>query len=365
MASILAPPGVSDIFPDEIPRWRQIEDAASRIFPLYGYSEIRTPIFEFTELFQRGIGSETDVVRKEMYTFEDKGGRSLTLRPEGTAGVVRALTSGTDLAAGVSQRVFYFGPMFRGEKPAAGRRRQFHQVGVENAGTVSAAADAESVAMLMHFLEEVGIVDSTLLVNTRGSLEDREKAEIFLSDFFVKRVSDLCEDCRERVSRNVWRVVDCKRPGCREVVAGLPDISGCFSSETRDFFAQVCGHLDTLSVEYRIEPRLVRGLDYYAHTVFEVTHSGLGAQDSVAGGGRYEITLPNTGKPIHGVGFALGVERIMLCQNSLGIPAPGQKTPEIFIVSLGDAAKLANFALASRLRHRHIPCVCGLEGKSM
>ncbi len=365
MSAFSVPPGVSDIFPDEAALWRHVENAACRIFSLYGYSELRTPVIEFTELFQRGIGIETDVVRKEMYTFEDKGGRSLTLRPEGTAGVVRALSSGTDMPAGASQRVYYIGPMFRGERPAAGRKRQFHQIGVENAGSVSASADAESVAMLMHYLGDLGILGSTLLVNTRGSFDDRKRAESLLLDFFSGRESGLCEDCKERVSRNVWRVVDCKRPGCGEIVAELPDISACFSAETREFFGQFCRHLDFLSVDYTVEPRLVRGLDYYAHTVFEVTHPGLGAQNSVAGGGRYEITLPNSKKPVHGVGFALGVERMILCMNSLGIPSPSRPAPEIFIVSIGEAARTANFALAARLRHRQISCVCETENKSM
>lgn len=364
MAGVSLPPGTSDIFPDEAVKWRQIECSAAKIFSLYGYGELRTPIMEFTELFQRGIGDETDVVKKEMYTFEDKGGRSLTLRPEGTAGVMRSLI-GTDVMNGTEKRVYYMGPMFRGERPAAGRKRQFHQIGVENAGTVTSAGDAESVAMLMHFLAEIEISGTTLLINTRGSFTDRKKTEKILFSHFKDHKESLCEDCRERINRNVWRVVDCKQAACVEIVAKLPDITEYFAEESRNYFAEVRKYLDSLGVKYTVDPRLVRGLDYYAHTVFEVTHPGLGAQNSIAGGGRYELSVPGMKRPVVGVGFAVGVERLLMARESLGVADAETEKPLAFLVSLGMKAKSANLKLAMGLRMAGISCIAELEDKSM
>lgn len=364
MAGVSLPPGTSDIYPDEAVQWRKIENSAAKIFSLYGYGELRTPIMEFTELFQRGIGGETDVVKKEMYTFEDKGGRSLTLRPEGTAGVMRSL-AGTDVMNGTEQRVYYIGPMFRGERPAAGRKRQFHQIGVENAGTITAAGDAESIAMLMHFLEEIEISGSTLLLNTRGSFQDRKPAEELLLKHFQDNIDSLCDDCKDRINRNVWRIVDCKQPRCGEIVSKLPDITQSFSRESRDYFAEVCKHLDSMGVDYTIDPRLVRGLDYYAHTVFEVTHPGLGAQNSIAGGGRYEVAVPGMKHPVVGVGFAVGVERLLMAQEALEVTTEATPVPEFFFVSLGKEAKFANLQLAMQVRREGFSCIAALEDKSM
>ena len=364
MANLSLPPGISDIFPDEMQQWRFIENAAEKIFSLYGYSELRTPILEYTEIFQRSIGTETDVVKKEMYTFEDKGGRSLTLRPEGTAGVMRAL-AGTDVMNGNEKRVFYTGPMFRGEKPAAGRKRQFYQIGVENAGTLSAASDAESIAMLMHFLREIGIKDASLLINTRGAFEDRAPAEALLRERLSERKNELCHDCQERMERNIWRVIDCKNPDCSAIVDSLPEITSSFSDETKAYFKEVCDALDVLKVPYTIEPNLVRGLDYYVHTVFEVTHNGLGAQNSIAGGGRYEVSLPGMKRPVIGVGFALGIERIIMCREAEGAEMPPPQTPDIYFISLGDNAKLANMASAALLRDAGFSVLGCMENKSM
>ena len=364
MANQSLPPGISDIFPDEMCTWNLIENTANRVFSLYGFSEFRTPILEYTEVFQRSIGDETDVVKKEMYTFEDKGGRSLTLRPEGTAGVMRAL-AGTDVMNGNEKRVFYTGPMFRGEKPAAGRKRQFYQIGVENAGTVSAAADAESIAMLMHFLREAGIHKSKLLINTRGAFDDRKPAEELLKKSLCEYIDKLCGDCKERMGRNIWRVVDCKNPTCSEIVDSLPDITSSFSQESRDYFEEVCKYLDAFGIEYKVDPKLVRGLDYYAHTVFEVTHEGLGAQNAIAGGGRYEVSLPGLKRPVIGVGFALGVERIIMARDAENAPEPQQSSPDVYFVSLGENARFANIKTASSLREAGISVVACLEGKSM
>ncbi len=364
MSNSNPPPGTSDVFPEEIPLWHRLEDSAREVFPLYGYGEMRTPEFEYTEVFERGLGNETEVVQKEMYTFKDRGGRSLTLRPEGTAGIVRAL-SGTDVMNGIEKRVYYLGPMFRGERPAAGRRRQFHQVGVENAGRIAPEIDAECIAMLLHYLEKIGITGSTLLLNTRGTLEDRPPAENALREYFGKDIETMCDDCKDRLNRNVWRILDCKQEQCQKVIEAAPDVVSLFSPETQKFFAEVCEILNRLGIKYEIAPRLVRGLDYYVHTVFEVTHPGLGAQNALAGGGRYELYLPGSKKPVIGVGFAAGLERLLMAQEALELAPPENLIPPVFLVGLGGNARRLNMKLAGDIRRAGIPAMAEVEDKSM
>lgn len=364
MAKFSPPPGTADIFPAEVPLWHRLEDTARRVFPLYGYGELRTPVFEYTEVFKRGIGDETEVVQKEMYTFEDRGGRSLTLRPEGTAGVMRALLN-TDVMNGNEKRVFYIGPMFRGERPAAGRRRQFHQIGVENAGRVAPELDAENMAMMMQYLDELKISGTKLLINTRGIMADRKPAEKILHEYFQKHIGEMCDDCKDRVARNVWRILDCKQEACRKIVAEAPDYVQAYSTESRKYFDHVCELLTSFGVNFEIDKQLVRGLDYYAHTVFEVIHPGIGAQNSIAGGGRYELYLPQNKKPIVGVGFAAGLERLLMVQEALGVAAPDAGKGPVFLVSMGVAARKFNMKLAQDLRGAGIPVVVEVEDKSM
>lgn len=364
MSKSAPPPGTSDIYPEEITEWYRLEDTARRIFPLYGYGELRTPVFEYTEVFQRGLGDETEVVQKEMYTFQDRGGRSLTLRPEGTAGVMRSL-SGTDVMNGTERRVFYIGPMFRGERPAAGRRRQFHQVGVENVGRMAPELDAECIAMLMHYLEDLGITGAQLMLNTRGAIADRKPAEDALREYFAPHSASMCEDCRTRLNKNVWRILDCKAAECQPVIAGAPDVVKFFSQESQDYFRRVCSVLDGLGVAYRVEPRLVRGLDYYVHTVFEIAHQGLGAQNAIAGGGRYEVFLPDSNKPVIGVGFAAGLERLLMVQEALQVTKAKDTTPVFFLAGLGAAAIAANMVLAGELRRKGLKVVSEVEDRSM
>jgi len=349
MANYAPPPGTADIFEQEAAEWRFLERTAAEVFARFGYGELRTPVFEYTELFQRGLGGETEVVQKEMYTFNDRGGRSLTLRPEGTAGVMRAL-SNTDVMNGVEQRVYYMGPMFRGERPAAGRRRQFHQIGVENVGRCAPLLDAECLAMVRAFLDAIGLGDAELVINTRGVMSDRPAAEKLLREYFAPKLDAMCPDCRTRFERNLWRMLDCKVPECVEIVKSAPDYVSAFSAESRAYFDTVRKALDSLGVAYRVEPRLVRGLDYYVHTVFEVTHPGLGAQTAIAGGGRYELFLPGQNRPLPGVGFAAGVERLLLARQSLGITVSGGSAPAVYLVGLGEEARLANMAMAGKLR---------------
>jgi histidyl-tRNA synthetase len=364
MAKISPPPGTADIFPDEIPLWYRLENCAQSIFSCYGYGELRTPVFEYTEVFQRGLGNETEVVQKEMYTFMDRGGRSLTLRPEGTAGVMRALLN-TDVMNGNEKRVFYIGPMFRGEKPAAGRRRQFHQIGVENAGKIAPELDAENIAMLMHYLEEVGISGSKLLLNTRGSYDDRKPAEDALRNYFSPHIDKMCDDCKVRFDNNVWRILDCKVECCQTVINNTPDATDSFSQESKDYFKRVCELLTVMKVDFEVAPRLVRGLDYYVHTVFEVIHPGLGAQNAIAGGGRYELFLPNTKKPMIGVGFAAGLERLMMVQEALQVAPPELENKTIFLVSQSESARDFNLAQANILRHKGVAVALEVEAKSV
>ncbi len=364
MANSVPPPGTADIFPEEAARWRNLESTAAKVFTCYNYGELRTPIFEYTEVFQRGLGNETEVVQKEMYTFEDRGGRSLTLRPEGTAGVMRALLN-TDIMNGVEQRVYYYGPMFRGERPSAGRRRQFHQIGVENVGRVAPELDAECIAMLMHFLEEIGITGAQLRINTRGVMADRGPAGELLKSYFASHVDGMCEDCKVRFEKNLWRILDCKQEKCRAIVAGAPDYVESFSDESKAYFNRVLAALDALNVPYTVDRELVRGLDYYVHTVFEITHPGLGGQNAVAGGGRYELYLPGHSRPVQGVGFAAGMERLMMVQDALGVKTEEKSVPPVFLVGLGSAAREENLKLAGALRHAGLPVALEVEDKSM
>ena len=364
MANSSPPPGTADIFPEEAALWRRLEETARTVFGLYGYGELRTPVFEYTEVFKRGIGDQTEVVQKEMYSFDDRGGRSLTLRPEGTAGIMRALL-GTDVMNGNEKRVFYMGPMFRGERPAAGRRRQFHQVGVENVGRVAPELDAECIAMLMHYLRELGIPDAQLLINTRGAREDRKPAEDTLRAFFREHIDKMCNDCKTRLDKNIWRILDCKQHECRKIIGSTPEYLTSFSQESQDYFKRVCDVLNTMGIAYKVDPLLVRGLDYYVHTVFEVTHSGLGAQNAISGGGRYELFLPEENKPMLGVGFGIGLERLLMVQEALKVPPPVDNVQPVFLLSMGDQARDFNLKLAARLRFAGIPTAVEVEAKSM
>jgi histidyl-tRNA synthetase len=350
MASSTEPlPGTSDLWEPEVSDWLVLENAARHVFSAYGYGELRPPIFERTDVFVRSIGDETEVVQKEMYTFEDRGGRSLTLRPEGTAGVIRAVAN-KGVPQGGEERVFYMGPMFRGERPAAGRRRQFHQIGVEAVGPRDPVLDAECIAMFVHFLDEIGVKGSRVQLNTRGLLEDRVQVSAVLREFFAPHIAGMCEDCQRRLDTNVWRMLDCKNEGCQAVVVNAPKMIDLVCEESQTFFGDVCKVLDSLGVEYELAPRLVRGLDYYIHTVFEVTHSGLGAQDALAGGGRYTIIPPGSNKPLDGVGFATGMERLLMARESLGLGTKERSEADVYVVSLGADSVAPGLALAQDIR---------------
>jgi histidyl-tRNA synthetase len=313
MDSIKGIKGVKDILPEETPQWRFIEDAARRWALCYGYQEIRIPIFEFTALFARSIGSATDIVEKEMYTFPDRDGSSLTLRPEGTAGTVRAFIEHNRAADPLPQKYFYLGPMFRHERPQAGRLRQFHQFGVESFGTSDPRADIEVIALLWRLLSDLALPGLTLEINSLGTSGDRAAYKPLLRSFLSQHKSQLCENCRRRMDTNPLRVLDCKVPGCQATIKSAPKLTDHLSSEARTHFDQVLAGLLALGVPYTLNPRLVRGLDYYCLTSFEITSTHLGAQNAVGAGGRYDGLVETLGGPsIPAVGFAIGLERVSL-----------------------------------------------------
>ncbi|MCJ8331825.1 MAG: histidine--tRNA ligase [Lentisphaeria bacterium] len=357
-------PGTSDIFPAETHGWRYLEQCAHEVFSKYGFGELRTPIFERTEVFLKSIGDETDIVQKEMYSFEDRGGRNLTLRPEGTASVLRALAN-LGISQGDEQKVYYIGPMFRGERPAAGRKRQFHQIGLECVGKIAPLIDVESIAMLMDYIKTIGITNTKLLINTRGIKSERGDAENALKAHFEKNIDSMCTDCQRRVSTNVWRILDCKEDDCQAYVENAPMIADMIGDESKSYFAEVLKGLDDLSIDYELDPRLVRGLDYYEHTVFEVIYEGIGAQNAIAGGGRYKIEPPGCKAPFSGVGFALGIERLLLTRADLGIENEGETITDIYLVSLGEAALSMNLKIAHNLRQEGKVIQMNLEDRGI
>jgi len=322
--------GVKDILPDEIGRWQAIESAARRLSRLYGFREIRVPIFELTELFARSIGASTDIVEKEMYTFPDRDGKSLTLRPEGTAGVVRAFIEHNLSASPTLQKFFYVGPMFRHERPQAGRLRQFHQFGVESYGNPGALADVEVISLLWRFLTELQLPGLTLEMNSLGELSDRTAYTAVLLAFLQQRKERLCENCRRRMETNPLRVLDCKVPECKPATAEAPKITDSLSIQSRAHFDQVLNGLRDLGIPFVLNPRLVRGLDYYTLTTFEVTSQHLGAQNAVGAGGRYDGLVEVLGGPkTPAIGFAVGLERVSLMLPDSILPVD----PQLLVVA--------------------------------
>ena len=350
--------GTQDLLPEMARRHRRVSDAARELAALYGFAEIATPIFEFTEVFARPIGEHTDIVAKEMYTFTDRGGEEVTLRPENTAGVVRAVLS-NGLTQSTPLKFFYSGPMFRYERPQKGRFRQFHQIGVELLGVAQPQADIEVIALGQRILKALGIADRIVLeLNTLGDPESRAAYRDALVGYFSARVSELSEDSRRRLERNPLRILDSKDPGDQRLAAEAPDFAEYLNDSSREFFARVRDGLDALGVVYRLNPRLVRGLDYYTHTAFEFVTTDLGAQGTVIGGGRYDGLVEVMGGPaMPGVGWAAGIERLALL---IGDP-PASSRP-IALVPLGDAAEQLALKLAEDLRDTGLAVDLGYSG---
>ena len=360
------PRGTKDILPDTINQWLYVENKVREICARYGYKEIRTPIFEHTELFLRGIGETTDVVEKEMYTFTDRGGRSVTLRPENTAAVVRAYLQNKLYADAALTKLFYIGSMFRYDRPQAGRYREFHQFGVEALGGNNPAIDAEIIMLAVNFLKSLGLKELVLSLNSVGCPKCRPVYRERLQAFFKDKRSGLCEDCQSRYDRNPMRILDCKNEHCRELSVGAPEITDCLCDECREHFEKVKAYLTSAGISYQLDPRLVRGLDYYTKTAFEVQYSPLGAQSAVAGGGRYDGLIEEIGgNPTPAVGFAVGLERVLLAlekQNLLPVK-PGSE--DVFVVALGESAQAAAFKLLADLRNAGLSTSMDFAGRSM
>jgi histidyl-tRNA synthetase len=350
--------GTQDLLPEVARRHRRVSDTARELAALYGFAEIATPVFEFTEVFARPIGEHTDIVAKEMYTFTDRGGEEVTLRPENTAGVVRAILS-NGLTQSTPLKFFYSGPMFRYERPQKGRFRQFHQIGVELLGVAQPQADIEVIALGQRVLKELGIADRVVLeLNTLGDPESRAAYRDALVGYFSARVSELSEDSRRRLERNPLRVLDSKDESDRRVVVDAPDFAEYLNDSSREFFTRVRDGLDALGIAYRINPKLVRGLDYYTHTVFEFVTTDLGAQGTVLGGGRYDGLVEVMGGPaMPGVGWAAGIERLAML-----IAEPAMTARPIALVPLGEAAEQLALKLAEDLRDKGLAVDLGYSG---
>ena len=354
---ITAVKGMNDILPTEITKWRFVEETARRIFCLYGFSELRTPVVEKTELFSRGMGQDTDVVEKQMYTFLDKSESSMTLRPEATASVLRAVIEHGLLGQEPVQKIFSIGPMFRYERPQKGRYRQFHQINCERLGEAGPLSDAETLGLAYDITLALGLSDVMLEVNSLGCPACRPGFKKALQDFLEARKEDLCPDCLRRMYTNPLRVLDCKVDACKSAVEGAPENSGYLCEECRSHYGTVLTGLDALNIPYEKNPRLVRGLDYYNRTAFEMTAKGLGAQNAVGGGGRYDgLVAALGGSDVPGIGFAFGMERLLML-----IPDMAEEKKGCFIVALGENTKIEALRLASKLRQNGIRAELILE----
>jgi len=361
--TVSAVKGFRDVLPDESRRWRVLEDAAESVFGRYGFGEVRLPVLERTELFARSLGETTDIVEKEMYSFADRDETLVTLRPEATAGVVRAYLEGGLVQADPTARLFYRGPMFRRERPQRGRYRQFYQIGVEVLGRDDALVDAELLVMLDRYLTEVGTRDVRLELNSLGDATCRPVYRERLREFGTAHLAALCPDCHRRLEKNPLRILDCKVEGCRRVVADAPVMLDSLCAACRTHFDEVRRLLDQEGIAYGVNPRLVRGLDYYCRTAFELIGAGLGAQNAVGGGGRYDGLVAALGGPdVPGVGFALGVERLAMVTPGAEAVAAG---PMAVVLPLDARGVGPALRIATRLRDQHV--AVGLEpaGRSL
>ena len=345
------PRGTKDILPDSSGYWQYIEKTIHDVCHSFAYQEIRTPVFEHTELFLRGIGDTTDIVEKEMYTFADRAKRSITLRPENTASVVRSYLENKLYSGPQPTKLFYFGPMFRYDRPQAGRYRQFHQFGIEAIGAPGPAIDAEAISLAVTFLQKLGLNDLKLLINSVGCPQCRPIYRAKLQDFFRDKVTHLCPDCQSRYERNPMRILDCKNETCAEHATGAPHMLDCLCEECNTHFAGLQELLTAAGIEFVINPRLVRGLDYYTKTAFEIQYSPLGAQSAVCGGGRYDGLIAECGgQPTPGIGFAMGVERVLLALEKQALLPLSNNAIDVFVAPLGSETQAAAFQLVSELR---------------
>lgn len=353
---IKAPRGTKDIIPSESYKWNYLESKFRKLCSLYGYEEIRTPIFEHTELFQRGVGDTTDIVQKEMYSFKDRGDRSITLKPEGTAGVIRAFIENKMYADAQPTKLFYIIPCFRYERPQSGRQRQFHQFGVEAIGSDTPSSDAEAIELAMQYLNEVGLKDLSVSLNSVGCPVCRKTYNEKLKKYLEAKSDVLCDLCNDRREKNPMRVIDCKNETCQANIQDIPLIADNLCDDCKEHFETLKKYLDEMGIRYEVDKKIVRGLDYYKRTAFEIIANGLGSQSTVCGGGRYDGLVEQIGGPegYSGIGFAMGAERLMLTLEANNIEIEKPAPTDIFIVTIGDRAKLKSFAILKELRSNYI-----------
>lgn len=358
--------GTKDVLPNESYKNQYIEDTCLGVAENFGYKEMRTPVFEHTELFQRGVGDTTDVVQKEMYTFDDKGGRSITLRPEGTAGAARAFLENGLSNEALPQKICYLTSCYRYEKPQAGRLREFHQFGIECFGATSPLADAEMISLAKQIFDELGVKDLHLELNSIGCPECRAEYHKALKEYFSQYKDKLCDTCNDRLERNPMRILDCKSPVCSEIAKGAPVVLDYLCDECREHFQKVKSYLDAANIEYMVNPQIVRGLDYYTKTVFEFVSDAIGSQGTVCGGGRYDGLLEELGgQHTPSLGFAMGLERLQLVMEAQGCNFPEPSRPDLFIVAMGEKATLKAVEIAKDMRDEGFSVVYDLNGRSL
>ena len=366
--AIQKPRGTQDLLPSVLGNWYYIENTIRRLCKTYGFEEIRTPMFEETGLFLRGIGETTDIVQKEMYSFPtgDKKDQSYTLRPEGTASAVRAYLENKVYGQESITKWFYIGPMFRHDKPQAGRYRQFHQFGVELLGTQAPSADAECISLVLQLLRDLGLKDLNVEVNSVGCPTCRPTYREKLIAFFEPKKEELCELCQSRLYKNPLRILDCKEEKCQQLAVGVPELSENLCEECQDHFHHVKEYLTAAGEKFTLNPRLVRGLDYYTKTAFEVQYTPLGSQSAVAGGGRYDGLVEELDGPhTPAVGFAMGMERLLLALEKQGLLPEQQQEDSVFVVALGEMAQKEAFRITNTLRNAYVKAEMEGSGKSM
>lgn len=358
--------GTKDVLPNESYKNQYIEATCLGVAENFGYKEMRTPVFEHTELFQRGVGDTTDVVQKEMYTFDDKGGRSITLRPEGTAGAARAFLENGLSNEALPQKICYLTSCYRYEKPQAGRLREFHQFGIECFGATSPLADAEMISLAKQIFDELGVKDLHLELNSIGCPECRAEYHKALKEYFSQYKDKLCDTCNDRLERNPMRILDCKSPVCSEIAKGAPVVLDYLCDECREHFQKVKSYLDAANIEYIVNPQIVRGLDYYTKTVFEFVSDAIGSQGTVCGGGRYDGLLEELGgQHTPSLGFGMGLERLQLVMEAQGCNFPEPSRPDLFIVAMGEKATLKAVEIAKDMRDEGFSVVYDLNGRSL
>ena len=351
-----APRGTKDITPKDAYKWNYVENKFREICSLFGYEEMRTPVFEHTELFKRSVGDTTDIVQKEMYSFTDKGGRDITLKPEGTAGVVRAFIENKLYADTQPTKLFYITPCFRYERPQAGRQRQFHQFGIEALGSDKPSLDAEVIALAVQFFTEVGLKDLAVSINSVGCPTCRAEYNARLKEYLDAKSDVLCETCLERKDKNPMRVIDCKNPTCKENLNDIPFMVDHICDDCKDHFEKLQTYLKEMDINFVVDKTIVRGLDYYKKTAFEIISNDIGSQSTVCGGGRYDGLVEQLGGPkgVSGIGFGLGAERLLLTMENNNIEIENPKSTDIYIATIGDEAKTKSFKLLKDLRTNHI-----------